>query len=78
MTKKELEQFNEDWEKYLAHTPHTIKSYLQASLEQRERIKKYISQIKVNQRKTIKQDLLKIADRGEYENLRREVEEYFN
>ena len=31
-----------------------------------------------NQQKTIKQDLLKIADKGEYEDLRREVEDYFN
>lgn len=29
-------------------------------------------------RQTIKKDLLKIADAGEYEDLRREVEDYFN
>ena len=30
------------------------------------------------QKKEIKKDLLKIADSGEYEDMRREVENYFN
>ena len=36
-------------------------------------IKQFIS----THRKKIKADLIKIADAGEYEDLRREVEEYF-
>lgn len=40
-------------------------------------VRNFISQIKANQRKIIKQDLLKIANKGECEDLRREVEDYF-
>ncbi len=52
-----------------------------ALLDQRKRLEKEFEHIsKINrerQREEIKQDLLKIADAGELEELRREVEFYF-
>ena len=48
--------------------------------EHGESVKKainFISKIKADQRQDIKKDLLKIAKRGEMEELRREVERYF-
>ena len=45
--------------------------------EQAIATKNLISQIKADQRQDIKKDLLKIAKRGEMEELRREVENYF-
>lgn len=67
MNKEQQEQFDK----------MGVKSGLYDACVEVDDIKQFISQIKADQRQEIKKDLLKIAKRGEMEELRREVERYF-
>ena len=67
MNKEQQEQFDK----------MGVKSGLYDACVEVDDIKQFISQIKADQHKEIKKDLLKIAKRGEMEELRREVERYF-
>ena len=46
-------------------------------IDVKEKVIKYISKLLKQQRDKIKKDLLKIADKGELEELRREILNYF-
>ncbi len=73
----------EDWEKEFDYDRGFVgyTGFLNPSIDAGE-VKEFISrQIQLAQhkeREKIKSDLLKIADKGEKENLRWEIENYFN
>ena len=54
-----------------------IGDYCACDENHQEKLTSFIYSLLAAQRKEIKTDLLKIADEGEYEDLRREVERYF-
>jgi len=81
MNKEQLEKFNEKFDVYKAPNwwlPNLDDKKMYTLItEYNKSIKQFISDILKAQRQEIKNDLLKKAKKGELEELRREVENYF-